>query len=158
MAANFANDIFKCIVLREHICLSIDIILKFVLKYPLDNKSSLVYVMLSHYLNQCLPRYLMPYGLTRPQGVNVFQLAIDKLAALFQTFSNASWRKRLYFDWHFIECCSWGCNWQKINVSSGSGWHWAEHGLPSLCQFTHKQLEMNGCLLPIKSVCRSLAR
>ena len=41
-----------------------------------DDKSSLVQVMAwcrqapSHYLNQCWPRYLPPYGVTRPQWVN----------------------------------------------------------------------------------------
>ena len=41
-----------------------------------DNKSTLVQVMVwcrqasSHYLNQCWPRSLPPYGVTRPQWVN----------------------------------------------------------------------------------------
>ena len=42
-----------------------------------DGKSTLVQVMAwcrqaaSHYLNQCWPRSLLPYGVTRPQWVNV---------------------------------------------------------------------------------------
>ena len=42
----------------------------------IDDKSTLVQVMAwcrqatSHYLNQCWPKYPMPYGVTRPQWVN----------------------------------------------------------------------------------------
>ena len=45
---------------------------------PSDDKSTLVQVMAwcrqaaSHYLSQCCPRSLSPYGVTRPQWVNSF--------------------------------------------------------------------------------------
>ena len=51
---------------------------------PLDlivEKSTLVQVMAwccqatSHYLSQCWPRPMSPYGVTRPQWVNLFQLS-----------------------------------------------------------------------------------
>ena len=44
-----------------------------------DDKSTLVQVMAwccqatSHYLSQCWPRSMSPYGITRPQWVNVMQ-------------------------------------------------------------------------------------
>ena len=44
-----------------------------------DDKSTLVQVMAwcrqatSHYLNQCWPRSLSPYGITRPQWINIGQ-------------------------------------------------------------------------------------
>ena len=45
MAANFADDIFKCIFMNETFCISIRISLKFVPKGPIDNKPALVQVM-----------------------------------------------------------------------------------------------------------------
>ena len=49
----------------------------------IDDKSTLVQVMAwgrqatSHYLSQCWPRYLSPYGITRPQWVNSLWLNND---------------------------------------------------------------------------------
>ena len=45
MAANFADDIFKCIFLNEKFSISIQISLKFVSRGPIDNKPALVQVM-----------------------------------------------------------------------------------------------------------------
>ena len=45
MAANFADDIFKCIFWNENYRILIQILLKFVPKGPIDNKSALVQVM-----------------------------------------------------------------------------------------------------------------
>ena len=59
------------------ICLSLDLT---------EDKSTLVHVMVwcrqatSHYLSQCWPRSLPPYGVTRPQWVNI---AIEKVLRVF---------------------------------------------------------------------------
>ena len=45
MAANLADDIFKCIFINEKFCISIQISLKFVLRSPIENRSALVQVM-----------------------------------------------------------------------------------------------------------------
>ena len=47
-----------------------------------DDKSALVQVMAccnqatSHYLSQCWPRFMMPYGVTRPQWANTVTMII----------------------------------------------------------------------------------
>ena len=45
MAAILADDTFKCIFMNEKLCILIQISLKFFLKGPIDNKSSLVQIM-----------------------------------------------------------------------------------------------------------------
>ena len=45
MAAISANVIFKCIFMNEKFCISIQTLLKFVVKGPIDSKSALVHVM-----------------------------------------------------------------------------------------------------------------
>ena len=81
-----------------------------------DDQSSLVEVMArcrqatSHYLIQCWPRSLLPYGLTRPQWVNTLRLW-QMSAILQKTFSNwfSNWfMKIVYFDSHFIEIVTHG--------------------------------------------------
>ena len=68
-------DIFKCNFMDENLCILIWISLKFVPEGPIDNKSTLVQVMAwshrvtSHYLSQCWPRSMLPYGVTRSQWV-----------------------------------------------------------------------------------------
>ena len=43
-----ADDILKCIFFNENIWISIDILLKFIPKGPIDNKSALVQIMVWH--------------------------------------------------------------------------------------------------------------
>ena len=45
MAAFFAHGIFKCIFLNESYCILIQISLKFVPKYPSEDKPALVQIM-----------------------------------------------------------------------------------------------------------------
>ena len=60
-----------------------------------DNESTLVQVMAwcrqatSHYLSQCWPRSLSPYGVTRPQWVNV-SLAINDYEYIFTNSMTSS--------------------------------------------------------------------
>ena len=48
MAANLADDIFKCIFMNEKFCISILFSLKFVPRGPIDNMPALVQVMTWH--------------------------------------------------------------------------------------------------------------
>ena len=73
---NFRQVIFKLISVTDGWGISCNIALRWM---PLDltnDKSTLVQVMAwchhttSHYLNQCWPRSLPPYGVTRPRWVN----------------------------------------------------------------------------------------
>ena len=76
----FADDIFKCIFLKENICILIEISLKLVCYGLTDNKSTLVQVTvcrlisdkpLVDYLNQCWPGCLKLYSITWQYWVNV---------------------------------------------------------------------------------------
>ena len=75
-----------------------------------DDQSTLVQVVAwchqatSHYLSQCWPRSLSPYGVTRPQWVKCStHWHWNKMAAIFQkTFSNTlSWMKIKEFQFNF---------------------------------------------------------
>ena len=48
IAPNVLDDIFKCISFNENIWIGIRISLKFVLKFPIDNKSALFQIMSWH--------------------------------------------------------------------------------------------------------------
>ena len=69
--------IFKQILAFDGWGISCEIALIWVSLDFTDDQSTLVQVMAwyrqatSHYLSQCWPRSLLPYGVTRPQGVNV---------------------------------------------------------------------------------------
>ena len=74
---NFRKVIFKLISVTDCWGISCEIALR---RMPLDltdDKSTLVQVMVwchqatSHYLSQCWPRFMLPYGVTRPQWVKL---------------------------------------------------------------------------------------
>ena len=68
----------------------------------------------SHYLSQCWPRSVSPYGITRPQRVNIqhfLQLtspvtlaSVDQVPNLRHHVSPFKWYN---YAWHFVSCCSW---------------------------------------------------
>ena len=71
---NFRHVIFKQILVIDGWGISCEIALIWMSLDFTDDQSTLVQVMAwcqatSHYLSQCWPRYLSPYGLTRPQWV-----------------------------------------------------------------------------------------
>ena len=79
--------------------ISCKIVLKWMPMDLTDGKSTLVQVMAwrgqatSHYLSQCWPRSLSPYGVIRPQWVNL-------LYSIFN--SSVGWVGNLRFqDWHY---------------------------------------------------------
>ena len=73
----FQNVFFKLISWIDTLSNSCETALRSMLQNPSDDKSTLVQVMAwcrqaaSHYLSQCCPRSLSPYGVTRPQWVNI---------------------------------------------------------------------------------------
>ena len=70
------NSIFMLALLIGTFRASFDKVLRWMIQDLTDDKSTLVQVMAwcrqatSHYLSQCWPRFLPPYGVTRPQCVN----------------------------------------------------------------------------------------
>ena len=72
----FQNVFFKLISWIDTLSNSCETALRSMPQNPSDDKSTLVQVMAwcrqaaSHYLSQCCPRSLSPYGVTRPQWVN----------------------------------------------------------------------------------------
>ena len=73
------------------------------------DKSTLVHVMAwcrqatSHYLNQCWPRSMSPYGVTRPQWVNYWHHIVTYI--LIHTGSGNTWTNLCWFiisrvQWH----------------------------------------------------------
>ena len=72
----FQNVFFKLISRIDTLSNSCETALRSMPQNPSDDKSTLVQVMAwcrqaaSHYLSQCCPRSLSPYGVTRPQWVN----------------------------------------------------------------------------------------
>ena len=73
---NFRYIIFQIISVIDGWGISFELALGWMLLDLADDKSTLVQVMAwyrqatSHYLSQCWPRSLSPYGVTRPQWVN----------------------------------------------------------------------------------------
>ena len=74
---NFTWVIFKIILAVYGWCISCEMALKFISLDLADDKSALVQVMAwcrqatSHYLSQCWPSSMSPYGVVRLQWVNV---------------------------------------------------------------------------------------
>ena len=73
---NFRQAIFKLILVNGGWGISHEIALRWMPLDLIDDKSTLVPVMAwcrqapSHYLSQCRPRPMSPYGVARPQWVN----------------------------------------------------------------------------------------
>ena len=98
----FQNVFFKLISWIDTLSNSCETALRSMPQNPSDDKSTLVQVMAwcrqaaSHYLSQCCPRSLSPYGVTRPQWVNasgqhLFRYIVStdiqkKIQALFKDF------------------------------------------------------------------------
>ena len=83
---NFKSLIFQIISVIDGRVISCELALRWSSLKLTDDKSTLVQVMAwcrqatSHYLSQCWPRSLSPYGVNRPQWVNymwVWGLALD---------------------------------------------------------------------------------
>ena len=92
---------------------------------PTDDKSTLVQVMAwchqatSHYLSQCWPRSLSPYGATRPQWVNSLapgRCVCDFKSVIFEHIIDYI-HKNL---WICSEVNATGPKWWWVNIGSGN--------------------------------------
>ena len=69
------KNVILSLVLQTGIFRTYDNVIRWMPQDVTDDKSTLVQVMAwcrqatSHYLNQCWPRFMLPYGITRPQWV-----------------------------------------------------------------------------------------
>ena len=91
---NSRKVIFKLTLVSGGWGISYDIALRWMPLDLTDDKSTLVQVMAwcrqatSHYLSQCWPRSLSPYGATRPQWVMWYFQAEKRVSSLQTGFSN----------------------------------------------------------------------
>ena len=82
----FQNVFFKLISWIDTLSNSCETALRSMPQNPSDDKSTLVQVMAwcrqaaSHYLSQCCPRSLSPYGVTRPQWVKLILVNQNRIA------------------------------------------------------------------------------
>ena len=135
---HFAEDIFMCIFLNEHVWISIRISLKFVPSGPIDNIPALVQIMawrrpgdkpLSEPMIASLPTHIC---VTRPQWVktvqNILQLTQNKnqrpcfqilLHITCRMLSSAIWQPPFYWEWKSLGCCTPFANQWKTFVKTG---------------------------------------
>ena len=98
---NFRHVIFKQIVVIGGWGISCKITLIWMSLVFTDDQSTLVHVMAwcrqatSHYLSQCWPRSLSPYGVTRPQWVNNVDNITNAYIYLAITWYGSSWWRPL---------------------------------------------------------------
>ena len=100
----FQNVFFKLISWIDTLSNSCETALRSMPQNPSDDKSTLVQVMAwcrqaaSHYLSQCCPKSLSPYGVTRPQWVK--QWSCRSLVLSNQSIDIPEWaRTELGLSW-----------------------------------------------------------
>ena len=95
----FQNVFFKLISWIDTLSNSCETALRSMPQNPSDDKSTLVQVMAwcrqaaSHYLSQCCPRSLSPYGVTRPQWVkeNIHEIYIFYFRSIYSSVCVDGW-------------------------------------------------------------------
>ena len=107
---NFRWLIFKLILGIHGWGISCEIALKWMSLYLIDDKSTLVQVKAwcRQALNQCWPRSLLPYGVTRPQWVNV--TATSPRGQWFNVCVQAAWNADVCKPWHVCLQAAWHDN------------------------------------------------
>ena len=112
--------IFKLISVIDGWCISCEIAPKWM---PLDltnDKSALVHVIAwcrqatSHYPSQCIPRSLSPYGVTRPQCVNISWQIIG--LNWLDINNHTTHHMHTWPDFALLEEQLWRNNWQASGV------------------------------------------
>ena len=94
---HFIEVIFKLILVMDGWGISCEIVLTWTPQNLTDDKWTLVQVMAwccqatSHYLSQCWPRSLWPYGVTRPQWVNACLMSFDILWCICGDYKHSIW-------------------------------------------------------------------
>ena len=110
---NFREVIFKLILVIDGLGISCEIVLTWTPQDLADDKSTLVQVMAwcrqatSHYLSQCWPSSLSPYGVTRLQWVKLTQSSRDFLVHIVckfcMSFFPDFWMPTTYHPIHVID-------------------------------------------------------
>ena len=83
-------------------CIPCQIALRWMSEDFTDDKSTLCQVLAwcrqarSHYLSQCWPRSILPYGVTRPQWVSYIELKLNRLATSWRMYVFPSLRELIY--------------------------------------------------------------
>ena len=94
---NFRKVICKLNLVNGGWGISYEIALRWMPQYLTDDKSTLVKVMAwcrqatSHYLSQCWPRSMSPYGVIRPQWVNISWHWNHRVVMMPTLLSLATW-------------------------------------------------------------------
>ena len=100
---NFRHVIFKQILVIDGWCISCEIALLWISQDFTDGQARLVQVMdwcrqaTSHYLSQCWPRSLSPYGVTTPQWVK-YSSQVQVMPLLMAWWHQAA-RHRVIQSW-----------------------------------------------------------
>ena len=120
--------VFKLILVIDGWGISCEIALRLMSLDLPDDKSTLVQVMAwchqatSHYLSQCWPRSMPPYGVTRPQWVNTLMPQQSDLHLADNIFTCTFFDKRdCILISNLTEICSWLSNCHFISIGSGYG-------------------------------------
>ena len=110
--------IFKLILVIDSWCVSCEIALRWISLDLTDDKSTLVQVMAwcrqatSHYLSQCWPRFMSPYDVTGPQGVNKptswigWDVTVPKISGQYLQSTACS----IFWPWAFYKGYLYGVN------------------------------------------------
>ena len=112
-AWNFRTVIFKQILVIDGWGISCEIALIWMSLDFTDDQSTLVQVMAwcrqaaSHYLSQCWPRSLSPYGVTRPQWVKVLAMShsIWGHGVFLESSSGMYSHFRIILPWKYVLFC-----------------------------------------------------
>ena len=111
--------IFKLVSRINILSISCEIVLRWTPQDVTDDKSTLVQVMAwchqatSHYLSQCWPRSVSPYGVTRPQWVKKKSCPIIRddqnrsVRWLIIALQPSDWTSAKYQIYSDVTCISW---------------------------------------------------
>ena len=122
------NVFFKLISWIDTLSNSCETALRSMPQNPSDDKSTLVQVMAwcrqaaSHYLSQCCPRSLSPYGVTRPQWVKPSLNQLMMVICKEMPLRACSWKRRSeYTTWWEKPYC---LLFYGVNLVINQHWYW----------------------------------
>ena len=144
---NFGYVIFKWILVIDGWGICCEIALIWMLLDFTDDQSTLVQVMAwcrqttSHYLSQCWPRSLSPYGVTRPQWVNdpiILQFCTGHDIPVFVACAT------LWHDQNIIFCIRAPCFSTRNGLWAHKLWNGSHH-LKINCSYFNDQIRSQFC-------------
>ena len=126
---NFKSEILRFILWNYDQTISCKTVIRGMLHNFTDDKSTMVQVMAwchqtaSHYLSQCWPRSMPPYGVTMPQWVNMAALVYDIAKHIYRKclfHSISCEHNSLLFTWKELSTGFKAMTWQWIGYYK----HW----------------------------------